>query len=76
MTTEGFDDENSALISVKNVIRALYCHPDALSLAGTFWILDKTLPPTYSVAKNTPNRITTACHKRLKTTVQTISLSK
>ena len=21
----------------------MYCHPDALSLAGTFWILDKTL---------------------------------
>ena len=43
VTIEGFDDENSVLIGVKNAIRAPYCHPDALSLAGTFWILDKTL---------------------------------
>ena len=43
MTIEGFYDENSALIGVKNVVKALYCHLVSLSqfnlkggLAGTF----------------------------------------
>ncbi len=35
-------DDNSTLRGVKNVIWTAYCHPGN-DLAGTFWILDKTL---------------------------------
>ena len=56
MTMESFDDESSALKGVKRHEDPLLSpkHPQSLSsvlcaLAGTFWILDKTLVPCFRI---------------------------